>query len=92
MRGIANFLAITFIVIILPGVYDFFNNSYEIGDSTMNMGWPVWPSKLAAVFGLTLFSVRLLLELFANVRMIADPDQEPIAIPRTLDPLEEAVD
>jgi TRAP-type C4-dicarboxylate transport system permease small subunit len=92
LRTVGVAIALAFVIAITPGVFDYFNNAYVIGDSTMSMEWPTWPSKLAAVFGLGLFGCRLVVDLIAHLRMVANPDLEPIAIPAQLNPLEEAVD
>lgn len=84
--------ALAFILIIIPYVFDFFLNSLVLGDSTMNMDWPIWPSKLAAVAGLSILAMRLGIELIANLRMVADPHAAEIALPKQADPLKDAID
>lgn len=84
--------ALAFILIIIPYVFDFYRNSLVLGDSTMNMEWQIWPSKLAAVAGLSIFAMRLGIELIASLRMIADPDAAEIALPKQADPLKDAID
>lgn len=84
--------ALAFILIIIPYVFDFYRNSLVLGDSTMNMEWQIWPSKLAAVAGLSIFAMRLGIELIASLRMIADPDAAEIALPKQSDPLKDAID
>jgi len=76
---------------IWPGVFHFFDNALEIGDSTMNTRWPTWPSKAVPVFAFSLLLIRLTLELAGFVRLIAHPDATPIAVPAHPDPVREAV-
>lgn len=78
---IASTAAFGLIVVLLPGVLHFFENAYYIGDSTINTQWPTWPSKLVPVIGFSVLAVRIFLEMWAYVRLIADPLAEPIAVP-----------
>ena len=91
-KTFATAAALAFILIILPSLFDFYRNSLVLGDSTMNMEWPIWPSKLAAVVGLSVFAMRLAIELVASLRMLADPNATEIALPKQADPLKEAID
>lgn len=77
----ASIAAFGLIVALLPGVLHFFENAYYIGDSTINTQWPTWPSKLMPVVGFSILAVRIALELWAYVRLVADPLAEPIAVP-----------
>ncbi|MCW5746673.1 MAG: TRAP transporter small permease [Alphaproteobacteria bacterium] len=78
---VASLAAFGLIVALLPGVLHFFENAYYIGDSTINTQWPTWPSKLVPVVGFAVLAVRIALELWAYVRLIADPQAEPVAVP-----------
>ncbi|MCW5736753.1 MAG: TRAP transporter small permease [Enhydrobacter sp.] len=78
---IASFAALVLIVVILPGVLHFFENAYYIGDSTINTQWPTWPSKFIPVIGFSVLTARIVLELWAYARLVADPLAEPIAVP-----------
>ena len=78
---IASFAALGLIVVILPGVLHFFDNAYYIGDSTINTQWPTWPSKFIPVIGFSVLAARIVLELWAYARLVADPLAEPIAVP-----------
>jgi len=82
---LAEFMAIVvtllLMLVLLPGAWHYFQNAYLIGDSTINTGWPTWPSKLACVVGFVIFLVRLVLDLWAHARMVMHPDGEPVAIP-----------
>jgi C4-dicarboxylate transporter, DctQ subunit len=77
----ASIAAFGLIVVLLPGVLHFFDNAFYIGDSTINTQWPTWPSKLVPVVGFGILAVRIALELWAYVRLVADPLAEPIAVP-----------
>jgi TRAP-type C4-dicarboxylate transport system permease small subunit len=77
----ASVAAFALIVVLLPGVLHFFENAYYIGDSTINTQWPTWPSKLVPVIGFSILTLRIALEIWAYVRLVADPLAEPIAVP-----------
>ena len=77
----ASIAAFALIVLLLPGVLHFFENAYFIGDSTINTQWPTWPSKLVPVIGFSVLALRIALEIWAYIRLVADPLAEPIAVP-----------
>jgi TRAP-type C4-dicarboxylate transport system permease small subunit len=77
----ASIAAFGLIAVLMPGVLHFFENAYYIGDSTINTQWPTWPSKLIPVIGFSVLLVRIGLEIWAYVRLIADPALAPIAVP-----------
>jgi TRAP-type C4-dicarboxylate transport system permease small subunit len=95
-RWIAEFLtslvAFALLSVMLPGVLHFFQNAWEIGDSTINTQWPTWPAKAVPVVGFAILWMRLLLELFAYLRLIRYPDAVPIAIPEHHDIVADAVE
>lgn len=82
---LAEFMAILvtllLMLVLIPGAWHYFQNAYLIGDSTINTGWPTWPSKLACVVGFVIFLVRLLLDLWAHARMVVHPNGAQVAIP-----------
>lgn len=86
---ITTLAAFALITAILPGVVEYFDNAYEIGDSTINTQWPTWPSKSVAIVALAILWVRLLLELFAYLRLMVHPDAEPVAVPKRPSVLED---
>ncbi len=84
------FAALLLITAIWPGVLHYFQNAFEIGDSTINTRWPTWPSKFVPVIGFSILWLRIVLELWAYARLIADPAAEQIAVPTHPNFLEEA--
>ena len=77
----ASIAAFGLIVVLLPGVLHFFENAFFIGDSTINTQWPTWPSKSIPVVGFSILAVRIALEIWAYLRLVADPGATPIAVP-----------
>jgi C4-dicarboxylate transporter, DctQ subunit len=53
--------------------------AHQIGDSTMDLLLPVWPSKALITLALAVLAVRLALQFFDSLRLIVTPDAEPIA-------------
>ena len=73
--------ALGLITVLMPGIVHFFQNAYEIGDSTINTQWPTWPAKSVPIIGFSILWVRILLELWAYLRLAADPTAQQIAVP-----------
>jgi C4-dicarboxylate transporter DctQ subunit len=84
------FAALLLVTAIWPGVLHYFQNAFEIGDSTINTQWPTWPSKFLPVIGFSILWLRIVLELWAYLRVIVHPDAEQIAVPTHPSIIEEA--
>jgi TRAP-type C4-dicarboxylate transport system permease small subunit len=82
-------LALALVTAILPGIYHFFENAWEIGDSTINTQWPTWPAKGVPIVGFAILWLRLALETIAYLRLVKHPDAAPIAIPERHNLIEE---
>lgn len=80
--GVAMTLAI--ITVLIYASFTNFLRAYSIGDSTMDIRLPTWPAKLVVPLALSLLWLRLSLQIWGYLRMIAHPDAEPIAIPRLI--------
>lgn len=70
---------------LVVGSWFHFNRSWQIGDSTIDIGLPTWPSKLAVPVALTLLSLRLLMQLYGYFRMFMDPSRTPVCVPLIMD-------
>lgn len=77
--GVVLALAVTALLIV--GTWDNFHNAWSRGDSSMDINLPLWPAKLVVPVMLVLLLWRLLLELWGLVRLLRDPDAEPLAVP-----------
>lgn len=84
--------ALLITVQLFQGSLSHFSRSYTIGDTTIAMNWPTWPSKLVAPLSFAMLAARLLLTIWAHGRLFVDPARPAIAIPVPPDPLTEAVD
>lgn len=59
--------------------------AYEYGDSTIDAEIPWWPSKMLIPFAFGLLFLRLLLNLVGYLRLFANPDAAPVAVPLIAD-------
>lgn len=82
---IAEFIGVLGIWIVVVGLiygsWFHFERSWSIGDSTMDIAIPTWPSKLIVPVALGLLLLRLTLQLWGYARLIRDPQAEPLAVP-----------
>lgn len=58
-----------------------FERAWSIGDSSMDIKLPLWPSKLVVPVALAVLWLRLLLQLAGYLRLVANPRQPPLAVP-----------
>lgn len=72
--------------------WDHFLRSFQLGDTTIDAEFPVWPSKLLVPIAFSLWFIRLLIQLAGSIRMFIDPTLEQIGIARILDVEEVAKD
>lgn len=91
MELVTTVLALVLVTAIWPGVLHFFDNAYDIGDSTINTQWPTWPSKFVPIVGFSILWVRLMIESIAYARLVLDPTVTPVAIPEHHDVIAETV-
>jgi C4-dicarboxylate transporter, DctQ subunit len=83
-------VALFLIYFIIQGAWSHFLRSLQIGDSTLDIQLPTWPSKLLAAVALAVLWGRLWLQLWAYIRMLLRPDADPIAIPVTKGVIDQA--
>lgn len=69
------------IAVLLIYGFDHFLRAYEIGDSTIDGDYPLWPSKLLIPVAFGLLMCRLTVSLAGFLRLAARPDAVPIGIP-----------
>ncbi|MEP3048479.1 MAG: TRAP transporter small permease [Roseibium sp.] len=69
------------IALLIWGSFYHFDRSWSIGDSTMDIRLPTWPSKLVIPVALSLLFLRLLLQIYGYARLVADPTRKAIAVP-----------
>ena len=78
------------ISILIVGSWLHFLRAWELGDSTIDIGLPVWPSKLIIPVAFSLLWLRLILQMYGYLRLIVNPEASPIVVPENLDTTETA--
>lgn len=67
-----------------------FMRAFELGDSTIDREIITWPSKIWVPIAFTVLLARLILQAFGYLRLIANPQTTPIAVPLMADVAEVA--
>ncbi|OED36578.1 hypothetical protein AB833_26645 [Chromatiales bacterium (ex Bugula neritina AB1)] len=76
----------TLAALLLVGVmvkygFDHFWRAWDFGDSTIDIGLPVWPSKLVVPVAFGVLWLRLLLQFIGYLRLIRNPKATPEFVP-----------
>jgi C4-dicarboxylate transporter DctQ subunit len=74
-------VALIVITVLVDSTFHNFLRAWQLGDSTIDIKLPVWPTKLIVPFVLVVLWVRLVLQSFDYMRLIRHPDAAPIAVP-----------
>ena len=61
--------------------YEHFLRAFELGDSTIDGDYPLWPSKLIVPVAFGLLLIRLTVNLAGFLRLVAHPNATPIGVP-----------
>jgi len=64
--------------------WEHFMRAYMSGDSTIDMEYPVWPSKLMVPVAFALLFVRLSIQSIGYWRLVLKPDSQPVLVPLIL--------
>lgn len=85
MLWVTELVSTTFMLLItlvlLYGSYLHFYRAFTNGDSSMDIGLPIWPAKLVVPFALSVLALRLMLQIWAYMRAIKNNDTQPVAVP-----------
>jgi C4-dicarboxylate transporter, DctQ subunit len=87
--GVVLGLGLTAVLIVYG--WDHAMRAYYLGDSSMDVQLPLWPSKIVVPISLSLLFVRFLVSSWACLRVIIDPAKPLIAMPEVLDTKEQAL-
>ncbi len=68
-------------LVLIYGSYLHFDRAYTIGDSSLDIDLPTWPAKLVVPVALTIFLLRLLLQIWGYLRAIREGGDNPIGVP-----------
>lgn len=80
-EAIATIVAMIVFGLLIMGTWGHFMRAFTLGDTSIDAQFTTWPSKLLAPVGLTILWIRLLLNLCGYIRLIRDPDADPVAVP-----------
>jgi C4-dicarboxylate transporter DctQ subunit len=78
---IGTLVTMWIIAVLLIYGFEHFLRAFEIGDSTIDGDYPLWPSKLLVPVAFGLLMCRLGVNLAGFLRLVARPDAVPIGIP-----------
>ena len=81
MELFAVLVAMLAITSLIDSTFQNFLRAYQLGDSTIDIKLPVWPTKLLVPFVLVVLWIRLALQAADYVRLIRHPEAPPIAVP-----------
>lgn len=82
---VGTLAALTIVGILVWFGWEHFLRSYQIGDTTIDAEYPVWPSKLLVPVAFAVWWLRLLLQLLGFFRLAMHPEVKPVAVPVMLD-------
>ena len=80
-EAFGTLLVIVIVAILAWFGYEHFLRAWNIGDSTIDIEIPLWPSKLLVPVAFAILLVRLFIQLLGFLRLSARPEAEPIGIP-----------
>lgn len=82
----------TMLLVAVLGYFSFwhFERAWRIGDSTIDISLPTWPSKLMVPLAFAILVLRLGIQVWGYARLIRNPDATPIAVPLIADVAEQA--
>ena len=78
---VATLVAMFIITVLMVYSWQHFDRAWSIGDSSMDIEIPIWPSKLMVPFAFAMLMVRFVIQLIGYARMWMYPDARPLAIP-----------
>lgn len=84
-------LGLAMIGVLFVYSWDHAMRAYYLGDSTIDAQIPLWPSKIIVPISLGILFVRLLVSLWAYMRIILDPSKKLIAVSDVIDAEEQAL-
>ena len=75
--------ALIVVTVLVIGTWEGYQRAVNLGDTTPDMRWQTWPSKLAAPIALAILWFRLVLQLWGYLRLIAFPGSPLLGVPET---------
>jgi C4-dicarboxylate transporter, DctQ subunit len=81
MELFAVLVALVIITVLVDTTWENFLRAWQLGDSTIDIKLPIWPTKLLVPVVLAVLWVRLMLQVLDYMRLVRHPDATPIAVP-----------
>jgi TRAP-type C4-dicarboxylate transport system permease small subunit len=81
MELFAVLIALIVITVLIDSTWLNFLRAFQLGDSTIDIKLPTWPTQLLVPVVLAVLWVRLVLQSLDYLRLIRHPDAQPIAVP-----------
>ena len=94
---ISVLLMLLLIVALTSGAWDHFDRSFDCArpwcsrDSSIDIGLPIWPSKLVVPVAFGVLALRLILQAWGYARALVLGLENPVAVPLTLSVAEQAM-
>jgi len=80
LESVGIVVALFIIAVLIWYGWGHFLRSYQLGDSTIDAEYPVWPSKLLVPIAFTVWWLRLLIQLFGAIRLAINPNLAPVGV------------
>lgn len=77
---VGTLLALFIIAVLVYYSAGHFLRSYQLGDTTIDAEFPVWPSKLIVPLAFSLWFIRLCVQLVGSVRLFINPSLQPAGV------------
>ncbi len=74
---VGTLIALGIIAVLIWYGFGHFLRSIELGDTTIDAEYPVWPSKLLVPIAFTLWFIRLFIQLVGSIRLFLNPGLAP---------------
>jgi C4-dicarboxylate transporter DctQ subunit len=81
LEFIGTLIALFIITVLMWYAYTHFLRAWTIGDTSMDIELPIWPSKILVAFAFFSLNIRLLIQLAGFGRLFMNPDATPIGVP-----------
>lgn len=81
IEAFGTLAALVLVAVMIKYGFDHFLRAWNFGDSTIDIGLPVWPSKLVVPIAFGVLWLRLLLQFFGYCRLVKDPQAQPAFVP-----------
>ena len=81
MELFAVLVALVAITVLVETTWENFLRAWQLGDSTIDIKLPIWPTKLLVPLVLAVLWVRLAIQSIDYLRLVRHPDAAPIAVP-----------